>query len=117
MSTRTNASAIRTRPRRRSRIRVRFIPGPWCSSVILRVDRQDLSEAFKHPLIIPLDLTKFAKLLKGYAVARKSREHLSDIAFGLVQQASLHENPRLLKQRAGISWIGFHNPIEDIGCF
>src|SRR2546425_7895076 len=86
-------------------------------SEILRVDRQDLSKAFEHPLIISLDLTELAKLLKGYAVARKGGEHLSDIAFSLVQQTSLHENPRLLKQRAGISGIGFHNSIEDIGRF
>src|SRR5438552_16392517 len=81
---------------------------------ILRIDRQNPAKAFKRALVIPLDLTEFAKLLERYAIAGKSRQHLPDIAFGLVQQTSLHKNSCLLKERAHICRVGLQYRIEYV---
>ena len=83
-------------------------------SEILRIDRQDFFKAFKRTLVIAFDLTEFTKLLERYAVAREGRQHLSDIAFGLVQQTALHEYPRLLKERAHVCRVGLHHRIENV---
>src|SRR5258707_9290435 len=83
-------------------------------SEILWIDRQDLTKAFKRTLVITLDLTELAELLKRYTIPGESRQHLSDITLGLVQPAALHEDSRLLKQSPHVCRIALHDRVENL---
>ena len=80
---------------------------------IFWIDLEDLVIAVERARIITLNLAKLTKLLQGNAIARKCGQHLSDIGFGLIQLATLHEYPCLLKDSAHVCGIRFDNCVQN----